>query len=62
MRSVSNKDAIRLWHTLIGGHRQASVIRLQCNVSVLEATAIEQGRDGGSFSLRETRFIGHWAV
>ena len=23
--------------------------------SVLEATAIEQGRDGGSFSLRETR-------
>ena len=29
---------------------------------VLEDTAIEQGRDGGSFSLRETRFIGRWAV
>ena len=30
--------------------------------SVLEATAIEQSHDGGSFSLRETRFIGRWAV
>ena len=31
-------------------------------VSVLEATAIEKGRDCGSFSLRLTRFIGRWAV
>ena len=30
--------------------------------SILEATAIEQGSGGGSFSLRETRFIGRWAI
>ena len=39
--------------------RTCALARLSSEFSV---TAIEQGRDGGSFSLRETRFIGRWAV
>ena len=39
--------------------RTCALARFSSEFSV---TAIEQGRDGGSFSLRETRFIGRWAV
>ena len=42
--------------------RTCALAGFSSEFSVLEATVIEQGRDGGSFSLRETRFIGRWAV
>ena len=56
--SSRQPPAREIWRRGILPMRTCVLASFSSQFSVLEATAIEQGRDGGSFSLRETRFIG----